>query len=216
MKNTLSKGFFIVFEGPDGSGKSTIANHVYELLKQCYNEHVVFTREPGGANNVIAEDIRRILLNHLDYKIDFRAEALLYAASRAQHVSDFVLPHLKDKDIVICDRYIHSSLIYQGFARKLGINEVLAINKFAIQNVMPDLVFIIMVDPEICSQRIHENRVNKLDRLDLEQDLHKKVYEGYQTLIANNKEKNMVVIDSNQTIPVIVNEVMNHIKKLVS
>jgi dTMP kinase len=120
MKNN---GLFITFEGPDGSGKSTIINMVYECIHKKY-KNIYLTREPGGKNNVIAEDIRNILLNKLDYQIDSRAEALLFAASRAQHVKDFIKPHLLNNDIVLCDRYVHSSLVYQGCARGLGIKEV--------------------------------------------------------------------------------------------
>ena len=118
------KGIFISFEGPDGSGKTSVAKYIFQKINDL-NMPVVETREPGGKNNLIAEDIRDILLNHLDYKIDYRAEALLFAASRAQHVSDFILPNLDKGNIVLCDRYIHSSLVYQGYVRGLGINEVI-------------------------------------------------------------------------------------------
>jgi dTMP kinase len=122
---TNNKGLFITFEGPDGSGKSTIIGLIYDKLKQTkYGSKVVLTREPGGKNNIIAEDIRNILLNKLDYKISGRAEALLFAASRAQHVKDFIKPNIDNNKIVLCDRYIHSSLVYQGYARGLGIKEV--------------------------------------------------------------------------------------------
>ncbi|MDE6476606.1 MAG: dTMP kinase [Mycoplasmoidaceae bacterium] len=121
----IKKGIFITFEGPDGCGKTTIINLIYkDLQKKFGKNNVVLTREPGGKNNVIAEDIRNILLNKLDYKISDRAEALLFAASRAQHVKDFIIPNLRKGKIVLCDRYIHSSLVYQGYARKLGIKEV--------------------------------------------------------------------------------------------
>lgn len=118
-------GLFISFEGPDGSGKSTVLAHVYEMLKKHkYPFEINITREPGGKNNLIAEDIRNILLNKMEYQISPRAEALLFAASRAQHVKDFIQPNLARGNLVLCDRYIHSSLVYQGYARKLGIKEV--------------------------------------------------------------------------------------------
>jgi dTMP kinase len=119
------KGLFITFEGPDGSGKSTVLAAVYDMLKK--NKHafnVAITREPGGKNNVIAEEIRNILLNRIEYQISPRAEALLFAASRAQHVKDFILPNIEAGNLVLCDRYIHSSLVYQGYARKLGIDQI--------------------------------------------------------------------------------------------
>ena len=175
-------GYFISFEGPDGSGKTTIANEVTKLLNTKFPNKVVLTREPGGNNNIIAEDIRNILLNHVDYKIDSHAEALLFAASRAQHVNDFILPNLKNNKIVICDRYIHSSLVYQGYVRNLGIKEVFAINKFAIRGILPDIVILIMLEPEKCFERINQNlrNMNRLDRESIE--MHKKVYQGYQKL----------------------------------
>jgi dTMP kinase len=119
------KGLFITFEGPDGSGKSTILSKLYDLLKKHhYSFDIDVTREPGGRNNAIAEDIRNILLNKMEYQISPRAEALLFAASRAQHVKDFIKPNLERGHLVLCDRYIHSSLVYQGYARQLGIKEV--------------------------------------------------------------------------------------------
>jgi dTMP kinase len=121
----MKRGLFIAFEGPDGSGKSTILQMLYKkLIKNIHNHLIVLTREPGGHNNIIAEDIRNILLNKVEYKIDDRAEALLFAASRAQHVKDFILPHLNNGNIVLCDRYIYSSLAYQGYARGLGFESI--------------------------------------------------------------------------------------------
>ncbi|MDE7433566.1 MAG: dTMP kinase [Mycoplasmoidaceae bacterium] len=120
-----SKGLFITFEGPDGCGKTTIINLIYKDLQKKFGKNkVVLTREPGGKNNVVAEDIRNILLNKLSYNICDQTEALLFAASRAQHVKDFIIPNLKKGKIVLCDRYIHSSLVYQGYARGLGIQNV--------------------------------------------------------------------------------------------
>jgi dTMP kinase len=117
------KGIFISFEGVDGSGKSTILKMLYKKLLDEGKE-VVLTREPGGTNNKIAEDIRTLLLNKVEYSFDYRAEALLFAASRAQHVSDFINPSLEEGKIVLCDRYIDSSLVYQGLGRGLGIENV--------------------------------------------------------------------------------------------
>jgi dTMP kinase len=122
MKKT---GLFISVEGPDGSGKSTILAMIVKYLNQAkYSFDIAFTREPGGKNNVIAEDIRNILLNKIEYKITDLAEALLFAASRAQHVQDFIQPNLANGDLVLGDRYVHSSLVYQGYARGLGIDKV--------------------------------------------------------------------------------------------
>jgi dTMP kinase len=118
----MKKGIFITFEGPDGSGKTTVIQKVYNFLNKNYD--VLLTHEPGGTNNKIAEDIRNILLNKTKYIFDYRAEALLFAASRAQHVSDFIKPNLENKKIILCDRYVDSSLVYQGYGRGLGINNI--------------------------------------------------------------------------------------------
>jgi dTMP kinase len=119
------RGLFITFEGPDGSGKSTIIKMVGEQLEKDFPQiKVDLTREPGGTNNKIAEDIRQILLNNDTYHIDYHAEALLFAASRSQHIHDFILPNLEKNHIVLCDRYVHSSLVYQGYGRELGKDNI--------------------------------------------------------------------------------------------
>lgn len=149
------KGMFITFEGPDGCGKTTIINLIYQdLQKKFGQENVVLTREPGGKNNIIAEDIRNILLNKINYKISDRTEALLFAASRAQHVKDFIIPNLESGKIILCDRYIDSSLVYQGYARNIGMENIWEINKFAILNTMPDFTILLMIEPE---KRIGKN-----------------------------------------------------------
>ena len=126
------------------------------------------------------------------------AEALLFAASRAQHVSDFILPNLDKGNIVLCDRYIHSSLVYQGYVRGLGINEVFEINKFAIQNTMPDIVVLLMARPEVGINRIFSNPNRDVNRLDKESinSLHQKVYHGYKKLLENDFGKQIIVIDA--------------------
>jgi dTMP kinase len=124
MKSTRN-GLFIALEGPDGGGKSTILKMLNEAINNDYTQlKVVITREPGGTNNAIAEDIRNILLNKPGVSIDYYAEALLFAASRSQHVSDFISPNLELGNIVITDRYVLSSLAYQGVGRDLGIDQV--------------------------------------------------------------------------------------------
>jgi dTMP kinase len=121
----MSKGLFITFEGPDGSGKSTIIKLVLEKIQHDFSQiKSVITREPGGTNNKIAEDIRNILLNKNTYHIDYHAEALLFAASRSQHIHDFIAPNLDLGAIVLCDRYVHSSLVYQGCGRNLGTDNI--------------------------------------------------------------------------------------------
>lgn len=186
---------FITLEGPEGSGKTSAAKKiVIELDRLGYQ--VLFTREPGGTP--IAEQIRNVILDKANTKLDARAEALLYAASRRQHLIEKVLPALKEGKIVICDRYIDSSLAYQGGARGLGIEEVLNINLFATENKFPDLTLLFDLDPEIGLERINLNKNREVNRLDLEKlDFHKKVRKTFLELSKIYQDR-YVVIDASQ------------------
>lgn len=177
----MEKGFFITFEGPEGAGKSTIIKRIEEdLIHEGFE--VVLTREPGGIE--IAEKIRSIILDKNHTMMDGRTEALLYAAARCQHLIEKVIPALEDGQIVLCDRFIDSSLAYQGFARGLGIDEVLSINQFAIDNHMPDLTLYLDVSPETGLNRIQKSKDREVNRLDLEAiDFHHKVHDGYKQLL---------------------------------
>ena len=172
-------GIFITFEGPEGSGKSTVIKEVYEdLIKQGFE--VVLTREPGG--NVISEEIREMILDPKNTAMDDRTEALLYAASRRQHVAEKIKPALESNKIVLCDRFIDSSLAYQGYARGIGIEEVYKINQFAIEDFMPNLTLFFDVHPEIGMERIGKR--NYKDRLEQAgENFHERVYQGYRLLI---------------------------------
>ena len=141
----MNKGLFITFEGNDGSGKTTISKLAYEKLK-AMGYPVLYTREPGGID--IAEQIRSIILDPANTAMDERCEALLYAASRRQHLIEKVLPALKEGKIVLCDRFVDSSLVYQGIARGIGVEEVFAINQFAIEGHLPDATVFLSVDFE--------------------------------------------------------------------
>ncbi len=174
------EGLFITFEGPEGAGKTTI---LQKLGKELQDEglDIVMTREPGGIR--IAEQIREVILNKSNTEMDSRTEALLYAAARRQHLVERVLPALEKGATVLCDRFIDSSLAYQGFARGIGIDEVFAINQFAIKDVMPDATIYFDVPVEIGLQRIQENKGREVNRLDLEKlDFHHRVYEGFKLL----------------------------------
>lgn len=189
-------GLFISIEGPEGSGKTTVAKKITEkLLQEGYP--VIYTREPGGVE--IAEKIRDIILDVKNVNLDAKSEALLYAASRRQHLVEKVEPALKRNEIIICDRFIDSSLAYQGHARKIGIDEVYAINMFAIGNTLPDLTILLDIDPEVGLQRINEQRSEEINRLDLEDiQFHKMVHEGYQ-IIKNKYRQRFTIVDGNQS-----------------
>ena len=148
----MKHGFFITLEGNDGAGKTTVALGLKEALeKRGYK--VVYTREPGGSK--IAERIRDILLNDTQEAMDGRTEALLFAASRRQHLKQIVMPALEENKIVLCDRFVDSSLAYQGVARGLGLEEVWKINQFAIENCMPQLTLFLKVSIETGQKRMN-------------------------------------------------------------
>ena len=187
----MRNGIFITFEGPDGSGKTTISTYVAdELAKLGYD--VIYSREPGGID--IAEQIREVVLNPKNTAMDAKTEALLYAASRRQHFVEKIKPALESGKIVICDRFVESSLAYQGYGRNIGIDEIYRINEFAIEGWLPDATFFLDLSPEVGLGRI-ESRANK-DRLDQEtNDFHDRVYEGYQEVLRRYRHR-ITVIDA--------------------
>ncbi|RDW16829.1 dTMP kinase [Oceanobacillus chungangensis] len=174
-------GHFITFEGGEGAGKTTILHSLSQKLeKQGFD--VIATREPGGIE--ISEQIRKVILDPQNTKMEERTEALLYAAARRQHLVEKVLPALEQGKIVLCDRFIDSSLAYQGYARGLGIDEVFAINQFAIKDCMPAITLFFDITPEKGLERIASNKDRERNRLDLENLVfHERVYEGYQKVI---------------------------------
>lgn len=206
----MKQGVFLTFEGNDGSGKTTVCKAICEELKKLGYD-VVYTREPGGSK--IAESIRNILLDVENTGMDPRTEALLYAASRRQHLKDRVLPALKNKSIVLCDRFVDSSLAYQGYARDLGMQEVYDINQFAIDGCMPIKTFFLSVSIETGQKRM-DLRGDK-NRLDLEQSaFHKKVREGYAKLIEMYPER-ICVIDAESELKDVVKNTLNEVMKVI-
>ncbi len=187
---------FITLEGPEGSGKTTAVNvAVAELEKRGYQ--IVRTREPGGTP--IAEQIRNVILDNNNTAMDPRTEALLYAASRRQHLVEKVWPAIKEGKIVICDRYLDSSLAYQGGARGLGIDNVLNVNLFATENTWPDLTILFDISPEIGLKRISENSEREVNRLDLEKmEFHHKVRNSFLQL-AKKYPNRYVIIDASKS-----------------
>lgn len=204
----MNKGYFIVFEGGEGSGKSTILEMIYNWMIEN-NIDCIKTREPGGIK--IAEQIRNVILDKDNTEMDGRCEALLYAAARRQHLVEKVIPALESGKVVLCDRFLDSSLAYQGHARGLGIEEIYNINKFAIGEYLPDLSLIFDLDPETGLERINKNKDREVNRLDLEKiDFHNKVREGYNILLGSGNN-NRVKIDASQTI----DEVFESVKKVI-
>lgn len=206
-------GLFISFEGPEGAGKTTILQEVANRL-QAEGIEAVITREPGGIR--IAEKIREIILDADHQEMDSKTEALLYAAARRQHLVEKVLPALKQNKIVLCDRFIDSSLAYQGVARGLGIDEVMSINSFAIGSHMPDFTLFFDVSPEVGLARIWKDEAREQNRLDLEKaDFHKKVYDGYQQVLRRNPGR-IHVVDAEQTQEDVIENVWKFIKSKVN
>ena len=198
---------FITFEGPDGSGKSTIIQKVYDYLIEN-NYDVIKTREPGGSP--IAEKIRNLILDTENIKMGYRTEALLYAASRAQHVEETILPALNENKIVLCDRFLISSLAYQGVGRGLGIENVRNINDFAINGVFPDFVLFFDVDPITTLKR--KSSLDTADRLEKEgNNFHERVYNGYKEIL--NSEKNIEIIDATQSVEDVFSQCIEVLKR---
>lgn len=184
---------FITLEGPEGSGKTTAVEAAVKKLEEM-GYQIVRTREPGGTP--IAEQIRNVILDKGNTAMDARTEALLYAASRRQHLVEKVWPALKEGKIVICDRYLDSSLAYQGGARGLGVEEVLNINLFATENTWPDLTLLFDIKPEIGLARINANANREVNRLDLEKvEFHNKVRESFLALAKRFPDR-YVIIDA--------------------
>ncbi len=171
-----SKGIFISIEGPDGSGKSTQIENIKEFLREAGIDFV-FTREPGGT--AIGERIREIILDRNCKEMDSMTEALLYAAARAQDVAEVIRPALAAGKVVICDRFVDSSLAYQGYGRGLG-DAVTIINGYAIDECVPDITFLLKLDPRVGKGRIKDELQ---DRLEAEKEaFHMEVYQGYLEL----------------------------------
>ncbi|MFP7300285.1 dTMP kinase [Neobacillus niacini] len=201
----MKSGYFITFEGPDGAGKTTIISMVAEELKEA-----LLTREPGGID--IAEQIRSVILDKDNTAMDPRTEALLYAAARRQHLVEKVKPAIENGKVVLCDRFVDSSLAYQGHARGLGIDEVFTINQFAIEKMMPDLTIYFDIEPEIGLQRINKNKGREVNRLDLEKlDFHQKVREGYHLVMERFPDR-IVKIDASGEVNDVFDRTMEILK----
>jgi len=189
------KGLFITIEGGDGSGKTT----QIDLLMKYFDQHgfdVLLTREPGGT--VISEKLRDIILDKEHMEMADMTEALLYAAARAQHVHEFIIPNINKGKVVICDRFVDSSVVYQGHARELGIDNVETINDYATLGLKPDLTILLDLPADIGLARKKSQKA--LDRLELAADsFHVKVNEGYKLLAKKHPER-ILAVDATKSI----------------
>lgn len=209
----MKKGIFIVLEGPEGSGKTSAIYKLGEFLQNQDIEYIS-TREPGGI--AISEQIREVILNVENTKMDGKTEALLYAAARRQHLVEKVIPALNSGKIVICDRFVAASLAYQGFARGLGIDEVMKINEFAIEGYMPDLTLLFDVDPVIGLERIAKNKDREVNRLDKESlEFHYKVREAYK-IIANRYSDSTRIIDASKSFEDVVKQMLQYVREFIA
>ncbi|WP_339148283.1 MULTISPECIES: dTMP kinase [unclassified Sutcliffiella] len=198
------KGLFITFEGPEGAGKTSV---IQKLAKELEDRSypIILTREPGGI--AIAEQIRSVILDCDNTEMDARTEALLYAAARRQHLVERVIPALQDNKIVLCDRFIDSSLAYQGYARGIGVEDVLGINEFATEKMMPSLTVYFDIEPEAGLERIAANNKREINRLDQEKlDFHYKVKEGYD-LVKNKYRDRYTVVDASRDFEAVCEQV---------
>lgn len=208
----MKHGMFITFEGPEGAGKTTILNKLKDILQE-QGFKVLQTREPGGIS--ISEQIREVLLNQENVAMDERTEALLYAAARRQHLVEKVLPALEEGTMVLCDRFIDSSLAYQGYARGLGVDAVYQINRFAIGETMPNLTLYFDIDPKEGLARIQANEDREVNRLDMEKlSFHEKVREGYLMLVERFPER-MKVVEASVSIEMVLEKTLAIIQDYV-
>ncbi|KOY78180.1 Thymidylate kinase [Apilactobacillus kunkeei] len=200
-------GKFITFEGTDGAGKTTILNMVLDYLKEEMGDKLVTSREPGG--NPIAESIREVILDRKNVDMDKRTEALLYAAARRQNIEQTVKPAIADNKLVICDRYLDSSIAYQGGGREIGEDAIDEMNQFATEGFLPDLTIYFNLPVEEGLKRIAKNRAeDEVDRLDVETiDFHNRVHAAYQRLAKANP-KRIKSVDATQSIDAVYQNVL--------
>lgn len=209
----MSKPLFISFEGPEGAGKTTVLNILIAELQPKLGDKLVTTREPGG--NPISEAIRAILQPEDDNGLEKRTEALLYAAARRQHLVEIIQPALAAGKVVISDRYVDSSLAYQGGGRDLGVEKIWQINQFAIDGLLPDLTIYLDVPSELGLARVTANRKGKIDRLDKESLVfHQKVRQTYLELQSEFSDR-IKIVDATQPLDKVVHDTRELINQVL-
>ena len=196
-------GIFITIEGPDGAGKTSVLKELLPLLEATVQMDVIATREPGGSR--IAEEIRELILNPVNTEMDIRTEALLYAAARRQHLIEKINPALESGALLMCDRFVDSSLAYQGAGRDIGVEAVREMNLFATEGLEPDLTLYLDVEASVGIERITRNKDSRqFDRLDQEKiEFHEKVRTAYLKLASENP-KRIKMIDASGSISEVV------------
>lgn len=199
-------GKFISFEGPDGAGKTSVIHQIKAALdEQLGADRVMYTREPGG--NHISEQIRQVLFNSENTDMDARTEALLFAAARRQHIVSEILPALQDDKVILCDRYVDSSIAYQGAGRHLGEKEIWQLNQFAIDGLLPELTVYLDVPSEVGLRRIAEHRSDQVNRLDKEKlAFHHLVRHSFLRLQKANPDR-IKLVDASQPLDRVVADV---------
>ena len=203
----VPKGIFITLEGPDGAGKSTQVENIKSYFENAGRE-VVVSREPGGTP--ISEKLRNIVLDNGNAEMDDITEMLVYAAARAQHVSEKIRPALDKGSVVVCDRFVDSSIAYQGYGRNLG-DQVGEVNRYATRGLEPDVTFFMDLDPEIGRSRIGKDVRDRLEQQKL--DFHYRVYEGYKAICEKYPEQ-VVRIDATRTIDEIKEDIYSKLENL--
>lgn len=206
------KGTFISFEGPDGAGKTSVINAIQQkLTEQCGAQRILLTREPGG--NRISEQIREVLFDDQNGNMDARTEALLFAAARRQHIVEDIEPALAAGKIVLSDRYIDSSVAYQGGGRHLGTDDIWELNQFAIHGLLPDLTIYLDIESALGLKRISEHRSDEVNRLDREQlQFHRAVRQAYQKLAQRHPQR-IITIDASQPLAAVIQDTEAVIKR---
>ncbi|MCU9534344.1 dTMP kinase [Streptococcus sp. CSL10205-OR2] len=200
----MRTGKIISFEGPDGAGKTTVLESLLPVLQNKYDGQIIMTREPGGV--AIAEKIRDIILDVNHTSMDSKTELLLYAAARRQHLVEKILPELAKGNLVLIDRFIDSSVAYQGYGRGIATIDVDWLNDYATDGIKPDLTLLFDVPSETGLSRIQKNNNREVNRLDLEKlDMHQRVRQGYLT-IANQEPNRFKVIDASQSLEDVIKE----------
>ena len=209
----LNRGIFISVEGGDGSGKSTQLANIKDYL-EVRGVDALFIREPGGTS--IGEKIRDILLDPANAEMCAMTEAMLYAASRAQIVREVIKPALSEGKVVVCDRFVDSSIAYQAYGRQMG-NAIWDINKYAVDGSMPDYTFFLDINPHIASSRI-DSRGEGKDRMELQEDSFRmRVYNGYLALMDDEANRDRIIrIDACKDIESVKSEIIEKLDVILA